>query len=59
MTVQEHLKNVVYFIYWGSMIKNDASYTYEIKARIAMEKAAFSKKKPVLTSKLDINLCKK
>jgi hypothetical protein len=39
-----------------SIITNDARYTLEIKARIAMEKAAFNKKKNLLTSKLYLNL---
>jgi hypothetical protein len=37
----------------GSMITNDARLTREIKARIAMAKAAFNKKKTLFTSKLD------
>ena len=34
-----------YFNYLGIMITNDARFTHEIKYRIAMAKAAFSKKK--------------
>jgi hypothetical protein len=34
------------------MITNDARSTHEIKARIAMAKAAFNKKKNLFTSKL-------
>jgi hypothetical protein len=41
------------------MITNDARCTREIKSRIAMTKAAFKKKKTLLTSKLDLNLRKK
>jgi hypothetical protein len=41
------------------MITNDARCTREIKSRIAMAKAAFNKKKPLFTSKLDLNLRKK
>jgi hypothetical protein len=42
------------------MITNDASGTREIKARIAMAKAAaFNRKKTLLTSKLDLELRKK
>jgi hypothetical protein len=33
------------------MITNDARYTREIKSRIAMAKAALSKKKIIFTSK--------
>jgi hypothetical protein len=41
------------------MITNDARCTREIKSRIAMAKAAFSKKKNFFTSTLDLNLRKK
>jgi hypothetical protein len=41
------------------MITNNARCTREIKSRIAMEKAAFNKKKTLFTSKLDLNLRKK
>jgi hypothetical protein len=41
------------------MITNDARCTREIKARIVMAKAAFSKKKTPFSSKLDLNLRKK
>ena len=37
----------------------DLSSSGEIKSRIAMAKAAFSKKKTLFTSKLDLNLRKK
>jgi hypothetical protein len=47
-----------YFNYLGSMITNDARCTCEIKARIAMAKAAFNKKN-LFTSKLDLILSKK
>jgi hypothetical protein len=40
------------------MITNDARYARRIKTRIAMESAAFNKKK-TFTSKLDLNLRKK
>ena len=33
------------FKYFGSILTNDGRYTFEIKSRIAMAKAAFSKKK--------------
>jgi hypothetical protein len=45
------LENVEEFNYLGSMIGNDARCTREIKARIAMAKAAFNKK-TLFTSKL-------
>jgi hypothetical protein len=41
------------------MITNGARCTRELKARIAMAKAAFNKKKPLFTSKLDSELRKK
>jgi hypothetical protein len=58
MIDQKQLENVEYFNYLGSMIKNDARCTREIKYRIVMAKAAFNKK-TFLTSKLDLNLRKK
>jgi hypothetical protein len=41
------------------MITNDAMCTREIKARIAMAKAAFNRKKTLFVSKLDLELRKK
>jgi hypothetical protein len=41
------------------MITHDARCTRENKSRTAMAKAAFNKKKTLLTSKLDLNLRKK
>jgi hypothetical protein len=41
------------------MSTNDAICTPEIKSRIAMENAAFNKKKTLYTSTLNINLRKK
>jgi hypothetical protein len=38
------------------MITNDARCIRKIKSRIAMAKAAFSKKKTLFTSKLELNL---
>jgi hypothetical protein len=40
-------------------LQGDARCTSEIKSRIVMAKAAFNKKNPLLTSKLDLNLRKK
>jgi hypothetical protein len=59
MIDQKQLENVEYFNYLGSMITNHARCTREIKSRIAMEKAAFNKKKNLFTSNLDLNLRKK
>jgi hypothetical protein len=59
MIDQKQPENVEYFNYLGSMITNDARCTHGIKSRIAMAKAAFSKKKPLFTSRLDLNLRKK
>jgi len=41
------------------MLANDGRCTCEIKSRIAMVKTAFSKKKTLFASKLDLNLRKK
>ena len=56
---QNQLENVECFKYLGSMLTNDGRWTCEIKSRIAMAKAAFSKKKTLFTRKLDLNLRKK
>jgi len=42
---QKQLENVKCFKYQGSMLTEDGRCTCEIKSRIAMAKAAFSKKK--------------
>ena len=59
MIDQKQLENVECFQYLGSLLTNDGRCTGEIKSRIAMEKAAFSKKKTLFTSKLDLNLRKR
>ena len=59
MIDQKQLENVGCYKYLGSMLTNDGRCTREIKSRIAMAKAAFSKKKILFTSKLDLNLRKK
>jgi len=56
---QKQLENVECFKYLGSLLTNDGRCTREIKSRIAMAKAAFSKKKTLFTSKLNLNLRKK
>jgi hypothetical protein len=53
------LENVEYFNYLGSMKKNYARCTREIRSRIAMAKAAFNKKRAPFSSKLDLNIRKK
>jgi hypothetical protein len=58
MIDQRQSENVEYFNYLGTMKVNDAC-TREIKSRIAMAHAAFSKKNTLFTSKLDLNLRKK
>ena len=55
MIDQKQLENVECFKYLGSMLTNDGRCTCEIKPRIAMARAAFSKKKTLFTSKLDLN----
>ena len=59
MIDQKQLENVECFKYLGSILTNDGRCTCEIKSRIAMAKAAFSKKKMLFTSKLNLNLRKK
>ena len=59
MIEQKQLENVECFKYLGSILTNDGICTCEIKSRIVMAKAAFNKKKNLLTSKLDLNLRKK
>jgi hypothetical protein len=54
MIDQKQLENVEYFNHFGSMIKNDASCTREIKSRIAMAKAAFNKKKNLFYQKIEL-----
>ena len=56
MIDQKQLENVECFKYLGSMLTNDGRCTCEIKSRIAMAKAAFSKKKTLFASKVDLNL---
>ncbi|PNF21801.1 hypothetical protein B7P43_G08461 [Cryptotermes secundus] len=56
---QKQLENVKCFKYLGSLLTDDGRCTSEIKSRIAMAKAAFSKKKNLFTGKLDLNLRKK
>ncbi|PNF17874.1 hypothetical protein B7P43_G02249 [Cryptotermes secundus] len=56
---QKQLENVKCFKYLGSLLTYAGKCTSEIKSRIAMAKAAFSKKKNLFTSKLDLNLRKK
>jgi hypothetical protein len=53
------VENVEEFNYLASIITNDARCTQYIKARIAMAKAAFNRKKTLFTSKLDLELGKK
>ncbi|PNF39172.1 hypothetical protein B7P43_G01317 [Cryptotermes secundus] len=56
---QKQLENVKCFKYLGSLLTDDGRCTCESKSRIAMAKAAFSKKKNLFTSKLNLNLRKK
>jgi len=58
MRDQKELVNVDYFNYTGSMITNDARCTSGTKFSIALAEATFKKKKPLFTSKLDLNLRK-
>lgn len=55
----QELENVEQFKYLGSLLTKDAHCTNEIRTRIAMAKAAFNKKRTLLTSKLSLELRKK
>ena len=59
MIDQKQLENVECFKYLGGMLTNGGRCTCEIKPRNAMARAAFSNKKTLFTSKLDLNLRKK
>jgi hypothetical protein len=56
---QKQLENVESFKYFGSILTNDGRCTCKIKCRIAMAKAAFSEKRALFTSTLDLELRKK
>jgi hypothetical protein len=56
MTDQKQPDNVEHCEYFSTMITNDIRCAQEIKARIAMAKAAFNKTKALFTSKLDLVL---
>jgi hypothetical protein len=59
MIDEKQLENVESFEYLGIILTNYGKCTCEIKCRIAMAKAAFSKKKALFTSTLDLELRKK
>jgi len=59
MIDQKQLENVESFKYLGSILTNDGRRICKIKCRIAMAKAAFNKKRTLLTSTLDLELRKK
>jgi hypothetical protein len=50
---------VEYFSSLESLVTSDSECAFEVKSRISMAKAAFSKKKTLFTSKLDLILRKK
>ena len=50
MTDQKQLENVESFKYLCSILTSDGRCTCEIKCRIAMDKAAFNKKKNLFTA---------
>ena len=56
MIDQKQLESVESLKYLGSMLTNDGSCTCEIKRRIVMAKAAFNKKRALITSTLDLEL---
>jgi hypothetical protein len=47
------------FKYLGNILTNDGRCTCEINCRIAMDKAAFNRKRALFTSTLDLELRKK
>jgi hypothetical protein len=59
MIDQKQLENVESFKYLGSILTTDGRCTSEIKCRIAMDKAAFNKKRALFTSIFDLELRKK
>jgi hypothetical protein len=59
MIDQKQLETVESFKYLGSILTNDGRCTCAIKCRIAMAKVAFSKKRALFTSTLDLELRKK
>jgi hypothetical protein len=56
---QKQLNNVEYLNYLDSITPTDSRCTCQIKYRVAMAKAAFSRMKTLFTRKLDLNLRKK
>jgi len=59
MIDQKQLENVESSKYLGSILTNDGRCTCEIKCRIAMANAVFSKKRALFTSTLDLAFRKK
>ena len=59
MIDQKQLQNMESFKYFGSILTNDVRCTCEIRCRIAMAKAAFNKKRVLLTNTLDLKSRKK
>jgi hypothetical protein len=59
MIDQNQLESVEYLSCLGSMITRDSRPTREIKSRLAMAKAAFSKNKNVFVNKLDLSFKEK
>jgi hypothetical protein len=54
MTDQKQPENVKYWKYFDSIITYEARCTGEINSRIAMEKAAFKKRRTLFTNKLNL-----
>jgi hypothetical protein len=55
MIYQKQLENVECFKHLGSILTKDGRCTCEIKCRIATAKAAFNKKRTLVTSALEWN----
>ena len=51
----ETARKYIIFQILGSILRNDARCKHEIKSSISMAKAAFNRKKNLITSELDLN----
>jgi len=59
MIDQKQLQNVESFKYLGSILTNDGRCTGEIECRSATAKAAFNKKRAIVTRTMDLEIGKK
>jgi hypothetical protein len=49
-----HKKNMEYLSYLESIVTSDSEYAFEVKFRVSMAKAAFSKKKTLFSSTFNL-----